>query len=121
MKKFIFQVWENSKLRNWAYTLAFLLIVPVGGRFSWFAWQHGNGLDRFLVIVTGLVMGALASVTLYRFWQVLPVATSPEKPVDFPPMSEEFDVLSDLDRSNVHNRLIARDAAALGWPAQRVH
>ncbi len=71
----LFALYEKPRLRNWAYSIAFAVVVPIGGRFAYLAGHQGGAIDWALAIVGGLIMIALAIVTLIRFWSVQPVST----------------------------------------------
>ncbi|MBI5530965.1 MAG: hypothetical protein HY918_05740 [Candidatus Doudnabacteria bacterium] len=75
LKSVIFRFWENKEIRNQSYTFGLALVTIVGGRFAWIAWHYGTHIDRFLAIVAGAAMIAIAVVTMYRFSAVDPVQT----------------------------------------------
>jgi hypothetical protein len=126
-QKFVFTFYEQPRLRNWFYTLAFAVFVPTGFRFAMLAWEYGDWFDKPLSIFAGLIIGVTAVVTLLRVWAVPPRRTMPR-----PARSEAPEAGAEpLNASQLHaaavflaarNREIARGAAALGstrgWPFQ---
>lgn len=75
-QKLVFTFYEQSRLRNWFYTLAFAIFVPTGFRFAILAWEHGDWIDKPLSILAGLAIGVTAAVTLLRVWAVPATADS---------------------------------------------
>jgi hypothetical protein len=117
----VFTLYEQRRLRNWFYTVAFAIFVPTGFRFAILAWEYGDWFDKPLSIVAGLLIGITAAVTLVRVWTVAPSQTSESKAAKeevAPPIASQ---LCDAGKQQAaHNREIARGAAALGsthrWP-----
>ena len=123
---FVFTLYEQRRLRNWFYTLAFAIFVPTGFRFAILAWQYGDWFDKPLSIFAGLVIGITAVVTLLRVWTVPPRQTAAtEAGMEITeaaiPIASEIHEAS--RRQAALNREAARGAAALGsthgWPFQR--
>jgi hypothetical protein len=122
-QQFVFELYEQRRLRNWFYTLAFAIFVPTGFRFAMLAWEFGDWFDKPLSIIAGLSIGITSLVTLLRVWAVPPVQTSriPETPatrqVSTPSM---LAVDEAVRRQAAANREAARGARALGashgWP-----
>lgn len=117
-REYIFSLYERPQLRNWFYTLAFAIAVPVGLRFAMLAWEVGDWFDRPLAVVAGAFIGAAAFVTLLRIWKV-----PPRRTVTTPQAEPKVDAIRTLKSSNVYataqyvaarNRQMARDAASLG-------
>jgi hypothetical protein len=117
----VFCLYEQPRLRNWCYTLAFAIFVPTGGRFAVLAWKFGGWLDKPLAVVSGIAIGATAGVTLLRVWNVPPQRTvergafiiEPRRITEaLPANASEFLQVSKLQAAR--NRQMARDAAALG-------
>jgi hypothetical protein len=127
LQAFVFTLYEQRRLRNWFYTLAFAIFVPTGFRFAVLAWQYGDWFDKPLSIFAGLVIGITAVVTLLRVWTVPPrqtAATEAEMEITEavpPPIASEIHEAS--KRQAALNREAARGAAALGsthgWPFRR--
>src|SRR5579863_8723641 len=72
---FVFTLYEQRRLRNWFYTLAFAIFVPTGFRFATLAWEYGDWFDKPLSILAGFLIGITAVVTLLRIWTVPPQQT----------------------------------------------
>ncbi len=117
-REYIFRLYEQPRLRNWFYTLAFAIFVPVGFRFATLAWEFGDWFDKPLAVIAGAFIGATAFVTLLRIWKVPPRRTVPS-----PGPEPKFEATKTLKSSNVYstarylaarNRQMARDAASLG-------
>ena len=124
-RRLIFRFWENRRTRNWGLTLAFTLIVLVGGRFAWFNWNYAGDVDRVLVVVGGIVVGAVSIVVVYRIWQVPPVKTLSTEvrrsvllPARSPAGSEFKDAARHARGVGAFNKSLADDAAALGPPSR---
>jgi hypothetical protein len=118
-RMFVFRLYERPRLRNWFYTLAFAVFVPVGYRFASLAWQYGSWIDKPLSVIAGIFVGITALVTLMRIWKVPPhqIATpAPSSPVAPTPQSHTLatDVLAAARQRAALNRAMALDAAALG-------
>ena len=121
---FVFTLYEQRRLRNWFYSLAFAIFVPTGLRFAILAWEYGDWWDKPLSILAGSLIGVIAVVTLLRIWTVPPRQTVDAKgpePVDnatSQPSASQIHAAAKLQAAR--NREIARDAAALGstrrWP-----
>ena len=124
----VFKLYEQPRLRNWFYTLAFAVFVPTGLRFAILAWEYGDWIDKPLSILAGLIIGITVTVTLPRVWTVPPRQTvesrartqTIEPPILRPNASE---IYAAARRLAARNREIARGAAALGstrgWPFRR--
>lgn len=121
--RLVFSLYEQRKLRNWFYTLAFAIFVPTGCRFAILAWQYGDWFDKPLSIVAGIIIGITAMVTLVRIWSVPPQRTlesaaAEDKTPAAPPTPYEMHAAAKFQAAR--NREIARGAAALGstrsWP-----
>jgi hypothetical protein len=119
VRMFVFRLYEQRRLRNWFYTIAFAVSVPVGYRFAALAWRYGTWVDKPLAVIAGLFIGVTAVVTLLRVWHVpprqvaTPATTAPvaEAQPD-EPLAEQF--LGAARRRAARNRAMALDAAALG-------
>jgi hypothetical protein len=124
----VFKLYEQPRLRNWFYTLAFAVFVPTGLRFAILAWEYGDWMDKPLSILAGLIIGITATVTLLRVWVVPPqqtveprARTQSVEPPNLPPNATQ--IYTDAKLLAARNREIARGAAALGptrgWPFRR--
>ena len=126
LRKIVFTLYERRRLRNWSYTVAFAIFVPIGLRFAILAWRNGDWYDRPLAISAGMVIGATAIVTLLRVWTVPPLQTlqdptglgkGAEESAAWPNASQMHNAAK---RQAASNREMARGAAALGssrgWP-----
>lgn len=118
LREYIFRLYEHPRLRNWFYTLAFAIFVPVGFRFAMLAWEFGDWFDKPLAVIAGAFIGLTAFVTLLRVWKV-----PPRKTVTAPRPEHHIEAMKTLMTSNVYstarylaarNRQMARDAASLG-------
>jgi hypothetical protein len=117
LRTVIFGLYEQPRIRNWFYTIAFAIFVPTGFRFARLAWEFGDWFDRPLAVIAGAFIGLIAIVTLVRFWQVAPRKTIPTKPTEEPHLSAAnppSDVLAAVKWQAGRNRQYARDAASLG-------
>jgi hypothetical protein len=117
LRVFIFRLYEQPRLRNWFYTLAFAIFVPIGYRFATLAWEHGTWVDKPLAVIAGIFIGITTVVTLMRIWHVPPQQTvaPPAPPVEMPrehPMADEL--VAAARRRAAQNRAMAQRAAALG-------
>jgi hypothetical protein len=115
----VFRLYERPRLRNWFYTVAFGIFVPVGYRFAALAWRYGSPIDKPLAILAGAFIGVATVVTLMRIWHVPPKQTVPiaePEPVAVPkPANHAADDLMAAARSRAaHTRDLALHAAALG-------
>ena len=115
----VFRLYERPRLRNWFYTVAFGIFVPIGYRFADIAWRHGSPIDKPLAVLAGVFIGIATVVTLMRIWHVPPrqIVTRPEpEPLVAPqPDNHLADDLIAAARSRAaHNRDLALHAAALG-------
>lgn len=115
----VFRLYERRRLRNWFYTLAFGIFVPIGYRFADFAWRYGSPIDKPLAVIAGVFIGIATVVTLLRIWHVPPrqvVTRAETEPVEAPqPVNQVADDLMAAFRSRAaHNRDLAQYAAALG-------
>jgi hypothetical protein len=122
-RKFFFTLYEQRRLRNWFYTLAFAIFVPTGFRFAILAWEYGDWFDKPLAVLAGLLIGITAAVTLLRIWTVAPRLTVDAKAGSAPeetaaPHASASQIYAAAKLQAAHNRQIARGAAALG-PAHR--
>jgi hypothetical protein len=72
---FVFTLYEQRRLRNWFYSLAFAIFVPTGLRFAILAWEYGDWWDKPLSILAGLLIGVIAVVNLLHIWTVPPRRT----------------------------------------------
>jgi hypothetical protein len=115
---FVFRLYEKRELRNWFYTIAFAIFVPVGYRFADLAWRNGSWYDKPLAAIAGLLIGLATIVTLMRIWHVPPkqvVTPIAESPAVKPPShSVADDVIAMMRSRAAHNRDLALGAAALG-------
>lgn len=119
LQKFVFRLFEQRRLRDWFYTIAFIIFVPVGYRFATLAWEYGDWFDKPLAVIAGFFIGVTAVVTLMRFWQVPPAKTvtpavpelvlQPKKAV-----VSTNDYLAAARRRAAENRAMARGARVLG-------
>ena len=75
IRRTVFSLYEQPVLRNWFYTFAFAIFVPVGCRFAFLAWRFGEPFDKLMTIVGGVVVGITTVVTLLRIWAVPPRQT----------------------------------------------
>ena len=120
IQKKVFSLYERPVLRNWFYTFAFAIFVPVGCRFAILAWRFGQPFDRLMTIVGGIAVGVTTVVTLLRIWAVPPRRTvtqysHPEHEdihVDIRPNAGEL--LQTVRGNSARSREIARSARALG-------
>ncbi len=116
---FVFRLFEQRRLRDWFYTVAFLIFVPVGYRFAALAWRYGSWIDKPLAVIAGAFIGITTVVTLLRFWNVPPqqvvtpavtAVPAASKPVN----SAVDDYLAATRRRAAENRAMATGAGALG-------
>ena len=118
----LFSLYEQRLLRNWAYTFAFAIFVPVGFRFSLLAWDYGNEYDRVMAIVAGLAAGATAAITLLRIWAVPPKQTIVSTPKvatiaqDAYTRVDAAEIIASVRACSMRNRQMALGARALGTP-----
>jgi hypothetical protein len=115
----VFRFYEQHKLRNWFYTIAFAIFVPVGYHFADLAWRYGSWYDKPLAVIAGLFIGIATIVTLMRIWHVTPkhiVTTPTPQPVvaPLPERSMGDEMMAAARRRAARNRDIAMHAAALG-------
>lgn len=115
----VFQLYERPRLRNWFYTVAFGIFVPVGYRFAALAWRYGDPIDKPLAIIAGLFIGIATVVTLMRIWHVPPrqivTRAEPERLEARQPVNHVADDLMAAARGRAaYHRDLARHAAALG-------
>jgi hypothetical protein len=124
LRLLIFRLFEKRLLRDWFYTVAFIIFVPVGFRFAMLAWRYGSWEDKPLSVVAGLFIGVTAMVTLLRFWHVapqqvvtagVPLALRVDEPAH--PHAEEY--IEAVRYRAAANRAIAHDAGALGSTLRR--
>lgn len=120
LQNFIFWHYEQRRLRDWFYTVAFLIFVPVGFRFASLAWRYGYWVDKPLAVIAGLFIGITAMVTLMRVWSVPPRQTTTTPPLNSPaiptkptvPTADEL--LMAASYRAARNRALAAGARALG-------
>lgn len=118
LRLLVFRLFERRRLRDWFYTVAFIIFVPVGLRFAILAWRYGTWIDKPLAVIAGLFIGITAMVTLMRFWHVPPqqVVTTEmlETAVPEPakPTAGQY-VMAARNRAAA-NRAMASSAGALG-------
>jgi hypothetical protein len=119
LRQFIFRLYEQQRLRNLFYTVAFVVFVPVGFRFAILAWEYGDWFDKPLAVVAGGFIGITTVVTLTRFWHVPPtqIVTPVAVPQPAPELDTHFraeDLIAAARRRAAENRAIAKGAGALG-------
>ncbi len=120
LETLVFRLFERRRLRDWFYTAAFLIFVPVGYRFAALAWRYGSWFDKPLAVIAGLLIGITAIVTLMRFWVVAPQqVTAPQPPpqpaaISQPASSAADEFLAARRRQAAENRAMASSAGALG-------
>jgi hypothetical protein len=122
----IFRLYEQPRIRNWFYTLAFAIFVPTGLRFAMLAWEYGDWFDKPLSIISGIIIGITAVVTLLRVWQVPPRKTVAAGPAtgsldtSLTVIPSTTEILAAAKGQAAQNRRMAKEAAALGssrgWP-----
>jgi hypothetical protein len=124
LRQLIFRLFERRRLRDWFYTISFVIFVPVGLRFAMLAWRYGSWEDRPLAVIAGMFIGVTAMVTLLRFWHVAPVQVAtggmalPAYKAEMPqPHAEEY--IEAVRHRAAANRAIAHDAGALGSTLRR--
>ena len=115
----VFRLYEQPRLRNWFYTVAFGIFVPIGYRFAELAWRYGSPIDKPLAVLAGAFIGVATVVTLMRIWHVPPRQTvtlaEPEPTAPVHPAHQSADELIAAVRGRAaQNRDMARYAAALG-------
>lgn len=115
----VFRLYERPCLRNWFYTVAFGIFVPIGYRFAALAWRYGAPIDRPLAILAGIFIGIAAVVTLMRIWHVPPrqivTRAEPEPVVAQKAVTQVADDLMAATRARAaYHRDLAKHAAALG-------
>ena len=122
LQHYVFSLYERPLLRNWFYTFAFAIFVPVGFRFALLAWEFGGEYDKWMAVIAGLAVGTTTVVTLLRIWTVPPSQTVPV--IDNPRSQGEStevkvgaaEILAALRSSSARNRQFAQGARALGSP-----
>lgn len=113
----VFRLYEQPRLRNWFYTLAFAIFVPIGYRFATLAWEYGSWIDKPLAVIAGIFIGITTVVTLMRIWHVPPRQTValPVPPVEVQhEHSMGTEIMIAARRRAAENRDNALRAAALG-------
>ena len=119
-RRWIFRIYERRRLRNWFYTMAFAIFVPVGYRFAALAWRNGSWIDKPLAVVAGLFIGITTLITLMRVWHVPPRQTVPPPSVALPAEAVQpahslaDEIMAATRRRAAENRAMALQAAALG-------
>jgi hypothetical protein len=115
----IFWLFEQRRLRDWFYTIAFVIFVPVGYRFAALAWRYGSWVDKPLAVIAGAFIGITTVVTLLRFWHVPPrqVVTPmlpqlAKTPKAARSLADEY--MAAAHRRAAENRAMAMGAGALG-------
>jgi hypothetical protein len=115
----VFRLFEKRSLRDWFYTIAFFIFVPVGYRFAALAWQYGSWIDKPLAVIAGAFIGITTVVTLLRFWHVppqqvvtpfIPEVTKAPKPSSS--LADQY--MAAAHRRAAENRAMAMSAGALG-------
>ena len=115
----IFRFYERRRLRNWFYTVAFSIFVPIGYRFAALAWRYGAPIDKPLAIIAGFFIGIATVVTLVRIWHVPPrqivTRVEPLPVVAAQPVNRlANDLIAAARQRAAYNRDMAMHAAALG-------
>lgn len=121
-REVVFSLYERPVLRNWFYTLAFAVFVPVGLRFAILAWRFGGDVDRLLTIIAGMTIGITTAVTLLRIWTVPPRRTVPRNPEhelhgssgEIAPTAGQ--IMAAVRGYSARNLQMAQGARALGAP-----
>ena len=120
----VFRLYERRDLRNWFYTIAFAIFVPIGYRFADLAWRYGSPIDKPLAVIAGFFIGIATVVTLMRIWHVPPrqTVTEPEPESVAAPQAANHvadDLMAMARSSAARNRDMAMYAAALGSSLRR--
>jgi hypothetical protein len=115
----VFRLYERPRLRNWFYTIAFSIFVPIGYRFADLAWWYGSPVDKPLAVIAGIFIGIATVVTLMRIWHVPPrQIVTPAQPEAVAAPKPENRLADDLIAATrgraAQNRNMAQHAAALG-------
>jgi len=126
LRKQLFYLYERRLLRNWVYTLAFAIFVPVGFRFALLAWDFGNGFDRVMAVIAGLAVGFTMIMTLVRIWAVAPKQTLAPESGSVTETSQTTGVdatelIAAVRACSIRNQQLARGARALGTPRSLYH
>jgi hypothetical protein len=124
LRLLVFRLFERRLLRDWFYTIAFIIFVPVGLRFATLAWRYGSWEDKPLSVIAGMFIGVTAMVTLLRFWHVPPqqvvTADGPAAVVAEEPVHRHAEEYIEAVRYRAAaNRAIAHEAGALGSTLRR--
>jgi hypothetical protein len=120
IRKVVFSLYERPLLRNWFYTFAFAVFVPVGFRFALLAWEFGGEFDRLMAVIAGVAVGGTTVVTLLRIWAVPPRQTitqelAPEKHDYRAELKPDASAIVAMVKArSAQNRQIAQGAKALG-------
>jgi hypothetical protein len=118
LRLLVFRLFERRRLRDWFYTVAFIVSVPVGLRFAILAWRYGSWVDKPLAVVAGGFIGVTAVVTLLRFWEVPPqlvASQDVEAPAEVrPDVPHAGDLMSAARQRAAANRAMAMGAGVLG-------
>jgi len=124
LRLLVFRLFERRLLRDWFYTIAFIIFVPVGLRFAILAWEYGDWFDKPLSVVAGMFIGVTAMVTLLRFWHVPPQQIVTAEVAHSVPAAEAGRPQADgyveaVRYRAASNRAIAHDAGPLGNTLRR--
>ena len=120
LRNYVFSLYERPLLRNWFYTLAFAIFVPVGFRFALLAWDFGGDYDKIMAVIAGFAVGITTVVTLLRIWAVPPSQTVPVSDnvpaphEDSPKKVDASEILAAVRANSARNRQFAQGARALG-------
>jgi len=120
VQRLVFRLYERRLLRNWFYTIAFAIFVPIGYRFADLAWRYGAPIDKPLAVIAGVFIGIATVVTLLRIWHVPPrqvvTPAEPEPATAPPPPSPRTaeELLAAVRFRAARNRDLARNASVLG-------
>jgi hypothetical protein len=119
VQRSVFRLYERRQLRNWFYTIAFAIFVPIGYRFADLAWRYGSPIDKPLAVIAGFFIGIATVVTLMRIWHVPPrqiVTLAEPAPVVSPKPADRLadDLIAAMRGRAARNRNLAAHAGALG-------
>lgn len=110
----IFRLFEQRILRDWFYTIAFVIFVPVGYRFAALAWRYGSWVDKPLAVIAGIFIGITTVVTLMRFWNVPPQQVAPLIVPNLTALPKPANSLANEFMAAVHRRAAENQAMATG-------